>query len=117
MKIKREPNGDVMVLVLSGKILGGKDQEEFSTEIKTLINEGHVDVLLNMEKVEYISSTGLGILIAGYTSLKKSGGQMKICAVRERVENLLNVTHLKLLFETFESPAKAIASFAQASPR
>ena len=111
MKIKRMPVGDVMLLVLSGKILGGPDQDVFSTEIKTLINEGHVDILLDMEKVEYINSTGLGILISGYTTLKKNGGELKICGVRERVENLLNITHLKLLFQVFDTREKAVASF------
>ncbi len=111
MKIKRSRAGDVTVLVLSGKILGGPDQEEFSTEIKTLVNEGHVDIVLDMGKVEYINSTGLGILISGYTTLKKNGGEMRICEVRERVENLLNITHLKLLFQTFDDCEKAVASF------
>ncbi len=111
MKIKRMPVGEVMVLAVSGKILGGPDQDEFSTEIKTLINEGHVDIVLDMEKVEYINSTGLGILISGYTTIKKNGGELRICGVRERVENLLNITHLKLLFQTYESRDKAVASF------
>ncbi len=115
MNIKRKPVGDVMVLQLSGKIMGGEDHERFHTEIKSLINEGHVDVLLNMAHVNWINSTGLGVLVSAFHTLKKNGGQMKICEVRDRIDNILNVTQLKLVFETYDAEEKALASFAQAS--
>ncbi len=113
MKINRKPVGDVMVLQLSGKIMGGEDHERFHTEIKTLINEGHVDVVLNLAHVNWINSTGLGVLVSAFHTLKKNGGQMKICDVRDRIDNILNVTQLKLVFDTYETEEKALASFGQ----
>jgi anti-sigma B factor antagonist len=113
VNFKQNMVGDVMVLELSGKIMGGPDHEKFQTEIKTLIAEGHVDVLLNLAKVSWVNSTGLGILVSAFHTLKKNGGQLKICNVSDRIDNILNVTQLKLVFETFEDMDSALASFGQ----
>nr|MEE4268551.1 STAS domain-containing protein [Candidatus Krumholzibacteria bacterium] len=113
MNFKQNPVGEVMVLDLSGKIMGGPDHEKFQNEIKTLIAEGHVDILLNLEKVNWVNSTGLGILVSAFHTLKKNGGQLKICNVSDRIDNILNVTQLKLVFETFEGMDEALASFQQ----
>ena len=110
MKINEKVHGDIMVLNLSGKIMGGPDHDLFHSEIKTLVNEGIVDVILNMSKVNWINSTGLGILVSGFHTLKKNGGQMKICDVSDRIDNILNITQLKLVFETFDSEAEALAA-------
>ncbi len=114
MKIKQSISGEVVILNLSGKIMGGPDHEKFMNEVKTLISEGHVDVLLDMGGVSWVNSTGLGILVSGYHTLKKNGGQLKICKVSDRIDNILNVTQLKLVFETFESLDEALASFVEA---
>ncbi len=113
MNIKQSIKGDVTVLNLSGKIMGGPDHEKFMTEIKTLIADGQVDVLLDMRKVSWVNSTGLGILVSGYHTLKKNGGRLKICQVSDRIDNILNVTQLKLVFETFDNCEEALASFTE----
>lgn len=111
MNIQQVPQGEVMVLQLSGKIMGGPDYEKFHNEVKSLINDGYVDILLNMSKVTWINSTGLGILVSAFHTLKKNGGVMKICDVSSRIDNILNVTQLKLVFDTFDTCEEAIASF------
>ena len=113
LNFKQELKGDVMVLALSGKIMGGPDHERFQTEIKTLISEGYVDILLDMHKVSWVNSTGLGILVSAYHTLKKNGGALKICRVSDRIDNILNVTQLKLVFETFTDCDEALKSFGQ----
>ena len=113
MKIQQTPKGEVMILNLSGKIMGGPDYEKSHTEIKTLIKEGYVDIVLNMSKVTWINSTGLGILVSAFHTLKKNGGVMKICEVSPRIDNILNVTQLKLVFDTHESCDEALASFTK----
>lgn len=111
MKIKQSQQGEVIVLQLSGKIMGGPDHEYFQTEIKKLIAEGNVDILLNMSKVSWVNSTGLGILVSAFHTLKKNGGRLKICEVNDRIDNILNVAQLKMVFETFEACDEALASF------
>ncbi len=113
MKIKQSLQGEVMVLHVSGKIMGGPDHEKFQGEVKELIAEGHVDILLNMSKVSWVNSTGLGILVSAFHTLKKNSGRLKICEVNDRIDNILNVAQLKLVFETYEKCDEALASFSQ----
>lgn len=113
MKIKQSLQGDVMVLQISGKIMGGPDHDKFQGEVKELIADGHVDVLLNMSKVSWVNSTGLGILVSAFHTLKKNSGRLKICQVNDRIDNILNVAQLKLVFETFDNCDEALASFKQ----
>ena len=113
MKIKQALQGEIMVLSVSGKIMGGPDHEKFQSEIKELIASGQVDVLLNMSKVSWVNSTGLGILVSAFHTLKKNSGRLKICEVNDRIDNILNVAQLKLVFETFDKCDEALASFSQ----
>ena len=113
MKIKKNPKEDVMVLELSGKIMGGPDYEKFHSEVKALINEGYIDILLDFSKVVWINSTGIGLLITGYHTLKKNGGRMKICSVGPRVESIIMVTQLDRVFDVFEKCEEAVSSFEQ----
>jgi anti-sigma B factor antagonist len=111
MNIGKQAAGDVMILHLSGKIMGGPDYDKLQGEVKALIKEGHVDILINLSKVNWINSTGLGILVSAFHTLKKNDGRLKICEVSPRIDNILNVTQLKLVFDTFDTEASALASF------
>lgn len=111
MKIKKRQEGEIMVLELSGKIMGGDDFDLFNNSIKDLVSEGFVDIVLNLKGVKWINSTGLGLMVSAYTSLVKQGGRMKVCEVSDRIDNILHVTQLELIFETFDKEADAMASF------
>ena len=111
MKIKKRQEGEVMVLDLSGKIMGGDDFDLFNNAIKDLVAEGYVDIVLNLKGVKWINSTGLGLMVSAYTSQVKQGGRMKVAEVSDRIDNILHVTQLELIFETFEKEADALASF------
>lgn len=112
MKIKKRQVGEVMVLDLSGKIMGGDDFDLFNNAIKDLVTDGHVDIVLNLKGVKWINSTGLGLMVSAYTSLVKQGGRMKVCSVSDRIDNILHVTQLELIFETFDKEEDALGSFA-----
>ena len=113
MKIQNKPAGDVMVLHLSGKIMGGPDHDKFHGEIKTLIADGYVDILLNMSKVNWINSTGLGILITGYHSIKAAEGTMRICNVKERVLSIFYISQLENIFDVYESLDEALKAASE----
>ena len=113
MRINRSPQEQAMVLHLSGDIMGGSDYELFMGTIKELIEEGHADIVLDLARVRYINSTGLGILVSGLTSLKKNMGQMKICNLSTRIDRLFSVTSLTTVFETYESLDEALDSFGE----
>ena len=111
MKTSRSPQGEVMVLEVSGKIMGGPDHDRFKAEIKALIDEGYKDVILDFGGVPWINSTGLGILISGYHSLRNAEGTMKICAVKERVLSIFYISQLENIFDVYPTREEALASY------
>lgn len=110
MKIKQNPKGDIMVLELSGKIMGGPDFDLFKGEITDLIEKGFKDVVLDFGGVPWINSTGLGILITGHLSMKNAGGTVRICNVRERVLSIFYISQLEKVFQVFPTVEEAVAS-------
>jgi anti-sigma B factor antagonist len=112
MKIKQNNQDDVMVLELSGKIMGGPDFEKFKDEVAKILENGYKKVVLDLSGVPWINSTGLGILITGYHSVKAADGQLKICSVKERVLSIFYISQLENIFDVFETREEAVASFA-----
>ena len=112
MKIKERKRDGVAVLEMSGKLMGGPDAEAFAEILKTLIHEGCHNVIVNMERVSWVNSTGLGILISGYTTLKKSGGELKLLNVSDRIQNIFIVSKLFTVFESFQDEDEAVRSFS-----
>lgn len=113
MKIKENSRDGVTILEVSGKIMGGPDAELFNSTIKSLIHEGRTRVVVDLSKVTWVNSTGLGILISGYTTLKRADGEMKLLNVSDRIESIFMVTKLHTVFETYKDEASAIDSFAR----
>ncbi len=113
MKIKRKPLDKVLLLELSGQITGGPDHDKFHGEIKDLIKEGQIDILLDFSKVSWINSTGLGLLISAYHSLKREGGRMKICGLGDRVRSVMYVCQLDRVFSTHDTCEQALEAFAR----
>lgn len=111
MKIKQNPQGEIMVLELSGKIMGGPDHDKFKGEIATVLENGFGNVVLDFSGVPWINSTGLGIIISGFHSIKAAEGVMKVCSVKERVLSIFYISQLENIFEVFEGRDEALASF------
>ena len=112
MKIKERRQDGVAILELSGKIMGGPDAELFSSTLKQLIHEQQTRVLVDLGHVTWVNSTGLGILISGYSTLKRSDGEMKLMNVSDRIESIFMVTKLYSVFESYKDEQEAIQSFA-----
>lgn len=112
LKIKERKRDGVAILEMSGQLMGGPDAETFDEVLKTLIHEGCRNVIVNMERVRWVNSTGLGILISGYTTLKKSGGELKLLKVSDRIENIFIVSKLYTVFESYQDEDEAVRSFS-----
>ena len=112
MKIKERSRDGVTILEVSGKIMGGPDSELFTSTLKSLIHEGNARVVVDLAKVTWVNSTGLGILISGYTTLKRSSGEMKLLNVSDRIESIFMVTKLHSVFETYKDEEEAVQCFA-----
>lgn len=115
MKITQREVGNAVILDLNGKLTGGPDSDTFREVFKSLIDQGKKNVVVNLEKVSWINSTGLGILISGYTSVRRAGGDLVVMHASDRIESILYVTKLNLLFKAFESEEEAVKSFSLAS--
>lgn len=111
MKIEKRKKGDVVILDLKGKILIGEGIDVLRDSINNTVKENETRVLLNFSEVPYLDSTGLGEVVRSYTSIKKAGGTVKIVNLTNKVKDLLSVTKLLTVFDTFEDEDKAIASF------
>jgi anti-sigma B factor antagonist len=111
MDIKERVVGGVSILDLSGKIVLGEGDVQVKERIKDLLSDGQRRILLNLAEVNYIDSAGLGTLIGSYTTAKRDGGSLKLVNLTKRIQDLLAITKLITVFETFDSEAEALASF------
>ncbi len=110
MKIKQKEVEGVDVLELSGEMYGGPDNMKLIDVITGLIEEKKFDLVINLAKVKWISSTGLGILVSARSRYAKEGGKVKLCNPNDRVLGILQVTRLNLIFDVFDSEKDAIES-------
>jgi anti-sigma B factor antagonist len=112
VRIKERKRDGIAILELSGKLMGGPDAEAFDETLKTLIHEGVRNFIISLEKVNWVNSTGLGILIQGYSTVKKNGGDLKLLKVSSRIENIFMVSKLFTVFESYDNEDEAVQSFS-----
>jgi anti-sigma B factor antagonist len=111
MKIKSRVVDGVTVLDVSGEMYGGPENMELVNTVTELAEEKKLDLLINLSKVKWISSTGLGILVSARSRFAKEGGVVKLCHPNSRVLDILTVTRLTMIFDVFPNEAEALASF------
>ena len=114
MDIKERVVEGVSVLDISGKIVLGEGDMQIKDRIKDLLADGQRTILLNLGDVSYIDSAGLGALISGYTTVKREGGQLKLVNLTKRIRDLLAITKLITVFDTYENENEAIDSYKPA---
>jgi anti-sigma B factor antagonist len=112
MQIEERQVGEVMVLDLKGKITLGEGDEVLKDKINSLILQNQKRILLNLADVPYIDSAGLGEIVRTYTTVSRQGGQLKLVNLTKRITDLLMITKLLTVFETFESEQDALKSFS-----
>jgi anti-sigma B factor antagonist len=111
MDIKERVVEGVSVLDLSGKIVLGEGDVQVKDRIKDLLADGQKRILLNLGDVSYVDSAGLGALISSYTTCKRAEAQLKLVNLTKRIQDLLAITKLITVFDTYESEREAIASY------
>ena len=111
MEIQERTLQDVVVLDLTGKLTIGEGDELLKERISNLVQQGHRKLLLNLEGVPYVDSAGLGEIVRTYTTVSRQGGKLKLVNLTKRITDLLAITKLLTVFETYESEAEAVTSF------
>ena len=112
MKLSTRKIRDIIVLDVEGKILLGDGDVEIKKTVDDHLKRGTKNFLLNLAKVPYLDSAGLGEIIRCFTSLRKNGGSFKLLSPNKRIMDLLGITKLLDVFECFDSESAAIASFS-----
>ena len=111
MNINEKMSDGIVILEVSGKIMGGPDATLLNDKLHQLIEDGKTNIVADLEKVNWMNSSGLGILIGGLTTMRNVGGDLKLANITDRIQSLLMITKLLTVFETFDSIEKAKESF------
>src|SRR5512147_1075459 len=115
MQIDERTVGDVMVLDVKGKITLGEGDELLKDKVNSLLNQGQKKIVLNLAEVPYIDSAGLGEIVRTYTTVSRQGGSLKLLSLTKRITDLLAITKLLTVFETYDNEADAVRSFSSAN--
>jgi anti-sigma B factor antagonist len=111
MQIEERVVNNVTILDLKGKITLGEGDEALKDKINSLVLQNHKRILLNLADVPYIDSAGLGEIVRTYTTVSRQGGQLKLVNLTKRITDLLAITKLLTVFETFDTEKEALQSF------
>jgi anti-sigma B factor antagonist len=113
MKTKVSERYNAVVIELKGNVMGGDDTKDFNDMLHKMIDDGKKNIIVDLHEVKFMNSSGLGMLIGGLTSVKKSGGTFRLSRITDKIESLLVITKLITIFETYKTVDEAIASFAK----
>ncbi len=107
----RSVNG-VTILELHGKVTIGEGSRTIRETIRELLNSGNKDILMNLGDVSYVDSSGIGELVSSYTSVTNQGGQFKLLHLTKKIRELLAITKLLTVFDSFDDEETAVGSFS-----
>jgi anti-sigma B factor antagonist len=110
MTLKSRRIDDVVILDLSGRITIGEGTLVLRSEMHKLLDAGDTKFLLNLSDVDYIDSSGLGELVTSFTTVRNKNGQLKLLNLTRRVRDLLQITKLLTVFDTFDNETEALKS-------
>ena len=111
MEIEERALGEVMILDVKGKLTIGDGDELLKDKINSLIQQGRKKLILNLEGVPYVDSAGLGEIVRTYTTVSRQGGNLKLLNLTKRITDLLMITKLLTVFDTYDSEEEALNSF------
>jgi anti-sigma B factor antagonist len=111
INISERQAGDVTILDLEGKVTIGEGSVALRSSIRRLLGEGKNKILLNLGKVGYIDSSGIGELVSSFTAVNKEGGSLRLLNLTQKIQDLLAITKLLTVFDVYDEEAEALASF------
>src|SRR6056297_3163645 len=101
-----------VVIEFKGNVMGGPDAVSLNEKLHELIEEDKHNIVVDLGKVKFMNSSGLGMLIGGLTTMRKAGGDLRIANATDKIESLLVVTKLITVFQHYKSLDEAVESFA-----
>lgn len=113
MNIKQQMKGDVLVIALSGKVIGGPELMEVKSVFQKAVDQDNHKVLLDLGRVSWMDSSGLGVIVSGHTTLSRAGGALRILNATKKIHELFIITKLITIFDTFTDEQEALNSFGE----
>ena len=111
LNIKERQAGDITILDMDGKITIGEGSVALRSAIRRLLEEGRKKILLNLGGVGYIDSSGIGEPVSSYTAISNAGGQLKLLNLTQKLKDLLGITKLLTVFDTYTDESEALGSY------
>ena len=112
MKVKTKEQYNAVILELKGNVMGGPEAEKFGQQLHQFLDSGKKNVIVDLAGVKFMNSSGLGMLISGYTTMKNGGGTLKLANATEKINSLLIITKLISIFEHYDSVDDAVKSLS-----
>ena len=112
MQITERSAQGVKVLDITGQILFTQGDQVLKDKIHSLVHQGNKKILVNLAGVDYVDSAGLGELVGAFTTVARAGGSLKLLSVTKKLRDLLSITKLLTVFDTFDSEQDALKSFS-----
>lgn len=113
LNISERQEGNVVILDMDGKITIGEGSVTFRNTIRRLLEDNKKNILLNLSNVGYVDSSGIGELVSSFTAVNKESGSLKLLNLTQKIQDLLAITKLLTVFDTFDDEGEAISSFSQ----
>ena len=110
MKYTTRSEGKVYIFELKGKVMGGPESAAFHEDLKKAVGDGQRKVILDLGEVEWMNSSGLGLLISEHCTMRNAGGKLKLARVTDKIESLLVINKLNSIFEVHPDVNAAITS-------
>lgn len=111
MKLKTTENNGIYLVEMSGKIMGGPESVQFHDAMKHAVANNLKRVVIDLGQVEWMNSSGIGLLVSAYTTLKNAGSEMKLARTTDKIQSLLVITKLNSVFDSHETVESAVKSF------
>lgn len=113
MKLSSREQDGVVVLEPKGKIMGGPDATALKESIRDYVNANKKKVVIDLAEVDWMNSTGLGIMISCLKTVKEAGGDLKLSNVTDKIKSLLTITKLVTVFDSYDSTDEAVKAAAK----
>ncbi|MBL0060985.1 MAG: STAS domain-containing protein [bacterium] len=111
MKLKTTETNGIYLVEMSGKIMGGPESAQFHDAMKHAVANNLKKVVIDLGGVEWMNSSGIGLLVSAYTTLKNAGSEMKLARTTDKIQSLLVITKLNSVFDSHDSVENAAKSF------
>src|SRR5690625_4227642 len=105
---------NAVVVTLKGNVMGGRESSKRDGNLHGLREQGKKNVVVDLSKVKFMNSSGLGMLISGLTTMRNAGGDLRLANVAHRIQSLLVVTRLITVFKNYDSVDEAVESYDEA---